>query len=308
VTACQIDEPIVFVFQPTSVEALLKLESEGKLTSDPLPYYAPLGTSGLFVLGNRTGAQGWRRTFSSMNPIHAFLCAHKELAFCPTLVSSGKSKVAHYYPQGLDQTTRDNFFDLGIGGVSVLTVARLKQQLEFFATDKMLNKATNRGDIWGNSGKYWPNERAEKNIQRLLVMALQMSFQEGLVLEELPVPSGRTDVVIEQHTPPSFVRFLLELKAVRKFTFSGGSPGDQFQHCTDGVIQALTNGKDLEVNNAFLCAYDLRPAPDATLKTKVEQAAAPYDVEVCWYPLHSTSKLGRKARAAGHIVKGVRPK
>jgi hypothetical protein len=300
VTEIAKDEALIFAFPERANEVLLDLERRGLLESEPLPYHEPLAKAGLFFLSPKTGGQGWHLAIGSIREAHALLCSEAKLASCPTLVSSGKSRLVHYYPEGLAPASRETYFEFDLGGISTLNVIRLKQALDFFATDKVLNKSCNRAALWAKADKHWAHERAEKNIQKLLIIALQMKFQEGLVLEEITVPSGRTDVVIEEKRESSIVRYLLELKAVRKFGSKGGdySPQAQLDHCTDGIIQARTNGEDLKADNSFLCAYDLRPDPDTVLRTTVEAKARLLDIEVGWYPVAVSSKAGRKARLA----------
>ncbi len=292
--------PLMFAFHKDDQEMLLKLEKAEQLKLDEMPYHSPKAHAGLFVLNNNTGGQGWYREFDSVHEMQQFVRSHPTLASYPSIVGSGKEGLAHFYPEGVATDKLDLCVPLQIGGMSTLTLQGLKAALDDFATNKVLNHPNNRSKIWSKEKPNLPHKLAEKNIQSLLVLALQMRFMGGLVSEEITVPTGRTDVVLEERTDATFVRYLIELKAVRNFSSTGSTykPDVQLKHCVDGILQALMNGDDLKVDQAFLCAYDTRVRPDNQLKLSIEKSAALYSVNVGWYPIHSTAKQVRQVGAA----------
>lgn len=297
--------PLMFAFHKGDQETLLKLEKTQELQLEEMPYHSPKAQAGLFVLNNNTGGQGWYREFATIQEMQQFVRSHPTLASYPAIVGSGREGLAHFYPEGVATEKLDMCVPLQIGGMATLTLEGLKAALDDFATAKVLNHPSNRGKIWAREKNYWPHKLAEKNIQSLLVMALQMRFMGGLVSEEITVPTGRTDVVLEERTDSTFARYLIELKAVRNFSSNGSTyaPDAQLKHCIDGILQALMNGKDLKVDQAFLCAYDTRLNPSEELKSSVEQSAVPYAVDVCWYPVYTTAEKVRVAGAAAHTAK-----
>lgn len=299
------DLPLMFAFHKDDQETLLKLEKAQELKLEEMPYHAPKAKAGLFLLNNNTGGQGWYREFDTTHEMQQFVRSHPTLASYPAIVGSGKEGLAHFFPEGVATEKVHMCIPMQIGGMATLTLQGLKVALDDFATEKLLNHPSNRRKIWSKEKKYWPHERAEKNIQSLLVMALQMRFMGGLVSEEITVPTGRTDVVLEERTDSTFARYLIELKAVRNFSNTGSTyaPDVQLNHCIDGILQALMNGKDLKVDQAFLCAYDTRLNPGKELKASVKEAADPYAVDVCWYPVYTTAEKVRKAGAAAHAAK-----
>jgi len=299
--------PLMFAFHQDDPTQLLDLERKKELQSDHMPYHAPKAQAGLFVLNTtNTGGQGWFRQFSSVNEMQEFVRSHPALAAYPAIVGSGKEELAHFFPEGVAVEKIELCVPMQVGGLATLNLPGLKAALDDFATPKILNHPSNRRKIWSSEKNFWPHERVEKNIQSLLVMALQMRFMGGLVSEELPVPSGRTDVVLEERPDSNtFIRYLIELKAVRGFS-SGGTvykPDSQLEHCQSGILQALMNGKDLKVDQSFLCAFDTRINPNEDLKESIGGLAKPYQVEVCWYPVYITAAAVRVAGAAAHVAK-----
>lgn len=297
------NESLVFVFPDGGNESLIAMEMKGDVISKEFPFHIPDECSGLFILNQNTGGQGWHKAFDSMESLFAFLRLNQTLSNCPTLASTGCSDTMHFFPRGVSE--RDQCLEVPFGTGSSLSIESLIKNLDFFATDKILNHPRNRSLVWSKSDKYYPAERAEKNIQDLLVLVLQSNYQAGLVYDELPVPSGRTDVIVEERDGASFVRFLIELKAVRAFAHTGTSypESTQLANCKSGIIQALANGEDLNVDMALLCAYDLRPNPADTMRETIKLSAKPYDIDVRWYKIVKSSSADRVDRAIAYIDK-----
>jgi hypothetical protein len=295
--------PLMFVFHKNDQEMLLELEKAAQLTLHEMPFNAPKAQAGLFVLNNNTGGQGWHREFETIHEMQQFVRSHPTLASYPTIVGSGKESVAHFYPEGVAVEKVDTCVLLQIGGMDTLTLQGLKAALNDFASAKNLNHPNNRGRIWSEDNPKWPHKLAEKNIQSLLFLALQMRFMGGTVYAEITGPTGRTDITLEEVKNSTLVRYLIELKAVRHFSSTGATygPAAQLKHCVDGLLQALMNGGDHSVEQALLCAYDTRVNPDNQLKIAVEKAAQVHDVEVGWYPVYSSAQQVRKAGAAALV-------
>ncbi len=287
------NEPMVFLFPKNVPEAVSKIEGSF-LEHREVPFHDPI-KPGVLILGTATSTQGWYGHFSDVQTLFVFLKA-QGLDCHETVLGTNGQPQMHYFPKGtIDRTS---YAEFEVSDLNALTLPVLEAALADFASEKVLNHPKLRADLWTNAAKYYPTENPEKAIQKLLFFGLSMKFSNGIALQEIDVPSGRTDIVFEQKSALQFVRYLLELKTIRDFTHTGKKRPKKANKdwCLSGVVQAKCNGDDIQCDEALLCTYDFTKTSDAALFADIKADAAKQGVKAHLYRVLSSSANVRAAR------------
>lgn len=155
--------------------------------------------------------------------------------------------------------------------------------------------------IWQDASKFWPVDDAEKQIQKIVHVGLQMAFPTCDVRPEQEGTTGRPD--LEIHVPsgsrrgPKAARAMLELKVLRSFGSTGDSVSQRKtqEWIEDGVVQAASYRDEHDFPEAALCCFDMRkrPSGEACLD-KVRSLAQSRSVECRQWPIFRDAKTYRK--------------
>ncbi len=225
------------------------------------------------------------------NPCVVLWETDAKIVFLPNGVVGGDSK-GFVLPAGSDK--------------SPLEKAVLSDQLQHIADD-VLAAEDIRPDFWQDASKFWPVKRAERTIQKSLLIALRSAFPAYRFESETGTAAGNIDIRILPKDSLQPGRAVIELKAIKQFGSSGCSKpaAGELQWLLGGITQALTY--DAAASAKYLCAYDMRkdrdPAILAQTKTKCDEAA----VEFLCYEIYASAAQVRNAMetrlsAAGKTV------
>lgn len=155
--------------------------------------------------------------------------------------------------------------------------------------------------VWEDAKQFRPVEQAEKQIQKIVHIGLQMAFPTCDVRPEQEGTTGRPD--LEIHVPtgsprgPKAARAMLELKVIRSYRSTGDSvsPKEVEEQVEEGVVQAASYRDEHAFPAAALCCFDMRKKPtgDACF-SKVRILAQARSVECRQWPIFNNAKAYRK--------------
>lgn len=265
------------------------------------------------VLISRNGGAGCRsKTILPKMSEHASALAKMGLGGSATVIFQLHSSTATLYPSGITGIVNEH---RPFGTVSQLLIGNtLEKTLDAF-DDTWLNAPLGHAVVWAKQFKGYshvPAENTEKLIQNNLQLALMFADSGSLVMDELPNPDGRADLLLSSETPSGSYRVILELKVLRSHSF----PTKRDDGKVSPVLETTNEANALEVikqahsyRNRFkahrACArlYDMRKPPVGTIvKTKATAMASSLSVDVWISEVHYTSKEKRNSNVENEIT------
>lgn len=228
----------------------------------------------------------------------------------PAIYFGGASNefALRFYPEGVDKP--DKCEDIQLGGAH-LNEKNLKELLDRIHVRSLITPTAcaSAKDLWQNSAKCYPVERAEGAIQKIVEIGLAIACGNLQVKSEETGVFGRYDLaVIEQDPldPSKKINYaILELKVVKSFTSSGNKVTDTANQkaVQKGIRQAFAYRKEHGSRFSALCCYDMRPTPTLHKYSKGKcKVAGKLDVEFWAWPLFSNTESARIWLVESHLA------
>jgi hypothetical protein len=265
------------------------------------------------VLISRNGGAGCRsKTILLKMSDHANALAKMGLGGSATVIFQLHSSTATLYPGGITGIVSEH---RPFGTVSQLLIGdTLEKTLDVF-DDTWLNAPQGHAVVWAKQFKGYshvPAENTEKLIQNNLQLALMFADSGSLVMNEIPNPDGRADLLLSSETPNGPYRVILELKVLRSHSFPTKRDDDKVSKVPDAtneanalevVKQAHSYRNRFKAHRACARLYDMRKPPvKATVKTKATAIASTLSVDVWISEVHYTSKEKRDINVENEIA------
>jgi hypothetical protein len=165
--------------------------------------------------------------------------------------------------------------------------------------------------VWQDPSKCIPIPETEKAIQGLLMMLASFHLEGCHVVEEPNLSDSRADIVI--YPTNHGERTVLELKVLRARAFSSAKKPRRYsisQHrkaLVKGIDQARDYRERMFIENAFVCAYDMREEDDSGLVEELEATATGLDVVLRRYYLYRDAEHRRQSLPGSAYQAHVQP-
>lgn len=253
------------------VPAIFFLQPKGPSSVDPIEFESqPMIDDGRTKLGGRFwfvgppvyGAIGLAvSNWDDMGEIFDLAGTELELGHVPAVFFDprGKKPNLRHYPRGLKH--RDDVTVSSFQGEK-MSLERVIEVVDE-ATRTHLDGPAGGAGLWKKASQRWVSDKAEKNIQFALKVALHHALPTAVIREEQPDMAGRLDLEIEEPLMEDgkFIRHaILELKVLRSFGSTGAAVSETHTRKTvkDGVQQAIAYRKARKARGAALCCFDMR--------------------------------------------------
>lgn len=216
------------------------------------------------------------------------------------------AKQLRFYPSGL---SKDDICE-----ICELKATNISANRLFTTIDKVWNaslktpqQAAGAFTLWENARRGHPTRYAERVIQGLLRLGVQVDFPTCTPRLEYVLDTGRCDILLEENDTlePSKTtcHAILELKVLRAFSHKGDSVSTVFtaKAIVDGIDQVSAYSKEKHAAIAALCCFDMREACSrGSCFDPVRSDAANVGVALAIWFLFSSSKQYRDfQKAAG---------
>jgi hypothetical protein len=253
------DTPAVFFLEPKGPAGLdlADLKSQPMLDNGR----AQLGGSFWFVGPQVYGALGLAVSDWSDDGNIFGMAIEMELGSIPAVFFDprGKKPKLRHYPSGLanaDDVTVSSFVGEKMDLERVIEIVDE-------ATRTHLDAPTGGAELWKDSRRHRPSEKAERNIQFALKVALHHALPTAVIREEQPHMVGRLDLEIEEplmEEGKSVRHAILELKVLRSCGSTGTavSATETRKAVKEGLQQAIAYRNARRAKAAALCCFDMR--------------------------------------------------
>jgi len=257
------------------------------------------------VLISRNGGAGCcsKSSYPKMSD-HAKAITALGLGTSATIIFQLQSSVVTLYPSGIASGVHEQ---RPFGVVSQLLIGdTLEKTLDQF-DDTWVNAPSGRSKVWADieGHTHIPSESTEKVIQVQLQFALKFVDSGSLIMDELPNPDGRADLLLYSETPAGPHRVILELKVLRSFSHptkraKGVSkvPNSANEASALEVVkQAWSYRSHYNAHRACARLYDMRKPPvDGAVKTKSLALASKLSVDLWISDVQFTSQDKRNVK------------
>lgn len=221
---------------------------------------------------------------------------------CPTVILLPDPNAIILCPYGVESEDACTHIPLRSEPVTVQAVDLFLSRFH----ESWLETPHHHTKIWHDKDTFVPLDRTEKRIQDLLFPYARASFGDTHnVREEDDTKSGRSDITITPKAPTmAGGSCVLELKVLRAKRYheqptkaKNCPPAVNAQAVSGGITQALNYRRDLAVNLAFLCCYDMRRKHnDDAIIRRFDKDAKVADVRLRRYFLFNSAEAYRDAQ------------
>lgn len=170
-------------------------------------------------------------------------------------------KIVELYPNGFTNDYEDKI-DIAANLVTEESIRAIFEKA-YQSSLKTPTALNNSGcDIWHDSKKYIPSDKAEKKIQKTLYTALSTNLHCALVtLNEVTIEDGRLDFLIVSKESKGKLNShaVVELKALRSVTQSGTAYSENVKKdwITKGMNQVISFSQNFTPQHLILSCYDM---------------------------------------------------
>lgn len=231
----------------------------------------------------------------------------------PTVVIDSRDGrvMYHYYPEGLNKPELEEGKDLTRATIDRVSLFEAINSI-YMDDLKTPDAQGEVNNVWANTARGFPSDKAEKFVQRVLKIGLTRAFPDFVIRPEQPQSEGRTDLEIEQqfdHDPTSVTRhFILEIKVLR----GTSGTGTTIYHASaieeairKGLGQAVVYRDTKPARDAVVCCFDMRKTfSGMAVYDFIRDAAMEKGVALWVWHLFNSSEEMRKRVMAGAAIGG----
>jgi hypothetical protein len=211
----------------------------------------------------------------------------------------GKTHALRHYPKGL---AKPDVVTVSAFAGENMDLERVIEIVDEATTTHLAGPAGG-ANLWADAKQHRPADRAEKNIQFALKVALHHALPTAVIREEQPQMVGRLDLEVEEPLleEGKFIRHaILELKVLRSYRSTGTEvrlPQTR-KAVKDGVQQAIAYRKARKARAAALCCFDLRVRDQRKdCFHGVRAPAQREQLELRVWPIYASAEEWREANA-----------